>query len=129
MSFLRLTGAVILTAGVFLAGQPAAANDLNRGFTIEGYEEFSDPSEWQESQGRRARWYHYGLLAGMQVVKEEYAKAGAVPLFCLPLEIGAIDLHRMMVGELAQGDQTWQRASTATAEQLALYVVRRAYPC
>mgnify|MGYP003620060318 CR=1 FL=1 len=74
-------------------------------------------------------WYHAGMIAGFKESAGEYARMGQKPLFCLPAEFWPTEMRDLIIEELAKDGATWRRVSWATAEKVALHVLRRQYPC
>lgn len=106
----------------------ASAEDFNRGFSIEVYEALSVRQPYI-GVDPRASTYLDGIMIGLHAAKQEYVKAGQAPLFCTSSDFRVVDLYEQMADELAAEGHTWRRASDATASRLALYVMRRHYPC
>lgn len=137
-----------LALGVAFATVPVAAQDYNRGYSVEEYAKLA-----VRQPGKFGSWnienYLHGMTAGLRAAKAEYDKVGAAPLYCVPddaldkYEKDLIfedpakhdpstrkrDLYDFLAEELAANGDAWRRDSTATIGTLALSVVRRKFPC
>lgn len=129
MRFLHVVGGLAIalyTVGTVL---PAAAQNWNRGPTAKEYENFmSRMNVGGTGPVDNQFWFQAGMMAGLQAAKDEYVKAGAVPLFCLPLDLQPVDLRDLIFAELKNNGVAWG-APYGTAEKIALHVVRRKFPC
>lgn len=129
MSLLRrMTGTAVLLF-VAMMGLPAVAADENRGPGLKEYEGSLSKISVGDDPPNPQFWFHAGLLTGLHWAKEEYAKAKATPLFCLPANLQPVDLRDLILAELKTNGDIWRRTPGATVEKVALHVVRRKYPC
>lgn len=130
MNFLHkmIRAAVMLC--VALSAQQAVANDWNGGLGPKEYRDFmSKMKVGGDGPLDNQYWFAAGMLAGLQAAKEEYAKAGVKPLFCLPTELQPVDLRDLIFVELKDNEATWRGRPDARSEKIALHVVRWKFPC
>lgn len=125
MGLLQTARGIILALGVALAAPPAAANDI-WGFTVEEYEKFA-----RTQSDHIMFWYAYGMSDGLLAAREYYRSVGEAPLFCLSddKDLGATGVRILIHDELKADRHTWTRVSNMTIEKIALYSLRRKYPC
>ena len=129
MSLLRRLCGIAVMLCIAVAGLPATADDWNKGLEPDDYEMFDTKVKVDEQRPLGARFFfHAGMVAGLQGAKEDYAKAGVAPLYCLPADLKPEILGDLILAELKANPHAW-RALHAGAEKLAVYVVRRKYPC
>lgn len=128
MDLLRnVIGTVILLYAV-VAALPAGAHDWNSGPKPDVYENVMSKAAPDDAPPDPQSWFRAGMMAGLQGANEEYVKAGAVPLFCVPADFRPGDLRDLILAELKKNPDAW-RALHAPAEKVAVYVVRQKYPC
>ncbi len=125
----RIVGAAALVLGIALIALPAVAQNWNEGLGPKEYRDFiSGMNVGGTGPLDRQFWFQAGIMVGLQAAKEEYATAGAKPLFCLPVDLQPVDLRDLILTELDSNGAAWG-APDATSEKIVLHVVRRQFPC
>lgn len=125
MGSLRVIGRAMLILCALLLSAPTMAND-NFGLIIEAYDLL--PRKYDEVA---LLSYHGGIGDGLVATRENYRSQGEAPLFCVADDkrLSDMALRESIRKELAEDGHTWRRVSNATVEMIALYALRRDYPC
>lgn len=129
MKVARLTALVLLALDMALIALPAGANDWNKGPDPDEYKEFiAKMKVGGDGPLDTQFWFQAGMMVGLTAAKEDYAKAGVAPLYCLPADLQPVDLRDLILAELKANPRAG-RALHAGVEKIAVSIVRGKYPC
>lgn len=111
------------------ATAPAEAQNWNEGPKSDEYEKFITQMKVGGDGPLDIQfWYQAGMIAGLQAAKEDYARLGTAPLYCLPVDLQPVDLRDAILAELKANPGAWRNPDVGV-EKTAVHVARRKYPC